>query len=168
MKKAFIVLGCVTCISLARGQTVTPTVYANDGGFSAQSQGQIQWTIGEPISETYIGPSNVTTMGFNQPDLGIISLIKEQGNDVSVLIFPNPVVNELRIDFSSLESGKYSLELHDAIGKLIRKDQKEVGFSNEKHTIGLQEFAAGEYFLTVRNSSGSFSKTFKVIKVNNN
>jgi hypothetical protein len=166
MKKALIVLGGLTCFSLARGQTVTPTVYANDGGFSAQAQGQIQWTIGEPVSETYVGPSNVTTMGFNQPDLGIISLIQEQGNNVSVLLFPNPVVNELRIDFSSLENGKYNLDLYDAIGKLIRKDQKQVDGFNEKLTMPLQELAAGEYFLTVSNGS-SFSKTFKIIKVNN-
>ena len=167
MKKAFFVLGCITTIGLARGQTVTPTVYSSNGGFSAQSQGQIQWTIGEPISETYIVGPNVTTMGFHQPELGVVSLIKEQGNDVNVLIYPNPVSNELRIDFSSLNAGTYKLSLHDAIGKLIRDESKEVDGFNSKHVVNLQELAAGEYFLTIRNSAAQFEKTIKVVKVNN-
>lgn len=164
MKRVFIVLGCFTTIGLARGQTVTPTVYASDGGNSAQAAGMIQWTIGEPISETYFQATNVTTMGFQQPELGIISMIQEQGSDISVLVYPNPVFSELKLDLAGLPNGKYNLELHDAIGKLIRVSQKEVNTYDTKHVLNVQELAAGEYFLSVR--SNTFNKTIKIVKTN--
>ncbi|MDI9339959.1 MAG: T9SS type A sorting domain-containing protein [Sediminibacterium sp.] len=162
MKRVFIALGCLTTIALARGQTVTPTVYASNGGSSTQSGGMIQWTIGEPVSETYFQTNNVTTMGFHQPELGILSMIQEQGANVNVLVYPNPVITELRLDLSGLPDGKYNLELHDAIGKLISVSQKEVSSYDTKHVLNMQEIAAGEYFLSVRGSS--FNKTVKIVK----
>ena len=150
-------------ILVCKSQTVTPVVLSNQGGFSALSGGSIAWTIGEPVSESYTNPTKITTMGFHQPELGIVTLIAEQGADQNILVFPNPVKDVLSINFSGLKSGNYSLELIDNLGKLIFKSETAVSQSKQTYQLKVNEIAAGNYFLRV--DSENFSKTVKINKI---
>ena len=146
-----------------KSQTVTPVVLSNQGGFSALSGGSVSWTIGEPVSETYTTATKITTMGFHQPELSIITLIAEQGADQNILVYPNPVKDVLTVNFSGLKAGTYNLELLDGIGKLIFKTETTISATSQTYQLKVNEVAAGNYFLKVDNAN--FSKTVKINKV---
>lgn len=157
---AFVVAGSFYCQS----QTVTPVVLSNQGGFSILTSGSISWSIGEPVSETYSTPTRIHTMGFHQPEIEIITLIAEQGEDKNILVFPNPVRDVLNINFSGLNEGTYKVDLIDNIGKIISQNQTEVSNGNYTLQLKINEVAAGNYFLRVQNEK--FSKSVKINKVN--
>ncbi len=147
-----------------KAQTVTPVVYSNQGGYNVASGGSISWTIGEPVSETYTTSTNKTTMGFHQPELGVATLIKEQGDQADVLVFPNPVSDVLTISFKDLNTGSYHLELHDDLGKMIYKNDVEIKDDNKMVQLTMQPFSSGNYYLRIGNST--FNKTVKLNKTN--
>ena len=163
MKKKLLFTLAIAGTLVCRSQTVTPVVLSNQGGYSSLSGGSVAWTIGEPVSETYTTATKITTMGFHQPELGMATLIAEQGNDQSILVYPNPVKDVLTINFSGLKSGNYKLELVDDLGKLIFKSEAAITENNQIYNLKVNEVAAGNYFLRVNNEN--FSKTVKINKV---
>ncbi len=147
-----------------RAQTVAPTVFASDGGYSQNAAGSISWSIGEPVSETYNSASYKTTMGFHQPEIDIINMIAEQGNEASILVYPNPVNDELKINFSRMNEGDYSIEIIDAIGKLIYRTNTVVSGSSKTTILRLDEYASANYFVVI--SGKNFQKNIKITKTN--
>jgi len=146
-------------------QTVTPTVYASDGGSAFSPQGSIAWTIGEPISETYTTSVYATTMGFHQTEVTITKLIEQQGTSMDVLFYPNPVYNELNLNLNGLIDDEYQVLIFDGIGKLVFQTNLIVDKLNTRiETIKMDEFANGNYFISIQNSNLSFSKTIKINK----
>lgn len=162
MRKRRVILGLCLVACLGKAQTVTPTVYSNQGAYNAAAGGSISWTVGEPISETYTSANNKTTMGFHQPELGVATLIKEQGNAVEVLVFPNPVKDALTVSFKDLDNGIYKMELFDDLGKLIYKTETEIKYDSKQVSVNMSLYAAGNYYLRVANSN--LNKTVKVTK----
>jgi len=166
MKKILYSLTYFMCVGFLPAQTVTPVVISSDGGFSTNAQGSIAWTIGEPVSETYVSPgSSITTMGFHQPELiELETMIREQSDNMAILIYPNPVNESLQISFKGIQHDTYALVLSDALGKLIYQSAAVVSENSNLFQIRLNEIAAGNYFLTVTGKN--FNKTVKINKIN--
>ncbi len=162
MRNLNILLGLCFATCVVKAQTVTPTVYSNQGGYNVAAGGSISWTIGEPVSETYTTSTNKTTMGFHQPELGVATLIKQQGNDVELLVFPNPVRESLTVSFNDLENGVYKMELFDDLGKMVFKTETEIKADSKMVNLNMSQYAAGNYYLRVANPN--LNKTVKIIK----
>ena len=162
MRKQNILFSLCIVSSLLRSQTVTPMVYSNQGGYNVAAGGSISWTIGEPISETYTTTTKITTMGFHQPELGIATLINEQGQDKNILVYPNPVSEVLSVSFKDLESNTYQLELLDATGKLVYVVDVKITEHTSPIHMNMSKYAAGNYYLRITNPS--FIKTVKLNK----
>ena len=162
MKKLFYLTLCFCAFSTI-AQTVTPTVLSNNGGYATALGGSIQWTIGEPVSETYTNTTKMTTMGFHQPELGMATLIKEQGQGSELLVYPNPVRESLTVSFKDLELGNYKMQLVDNIGKIIFESQTEIKADSQLVNLNMTPYAAGTYFLRINN--GGLNKTVKITKV---
>ena len=161
-KLLFLLLFAVYTIS---SQTVTPTVISGNGGYSQSAQGSVAWTIGEPVSETYTSSTIITTMGFHQPEeLDLTSLIKEQGNDKTILVYPNPVQKDLIINFGGIENGEYQLELVDGLGRMMLKTETSVEEQSKLLVLSLKDLSGGNYYLKI--SRNAFSKTIKINKLN--
>ncbi len=63
-------------------------------------------------------------------------------------VFPNPVQDELTVEYTSPENGSYRAEVYDALGQLVRHKEimvGEVGF--RRFTIDASTLPAGTYFL---------------------
>lgn len=145
-------------------QTVTTTIFSSDGGYSSSAQGSIAWTIGEPISETYVSGAHITTMGFHQQEIELATLLQEQSSGQEILVYPNPVKENLQINFKGISAGAYTLVMVDALGKLIFESETSVSENEERFQIRLNEIAAGDYFLSVKGKN--FDKTVKINKIN--
>src|SRR4051812_35223028 len=122
------IYACVLFASISiRAQTVTPVVLSADGGYHLAQAGSIAWTMGEPVSETYIKTANITTMGFHQTEIELVNFVDEFGQDASeVLVFPNPVSNVLKVNFKGMEHGNYTLNITDAAGKQLMSSEAAV------------------------------------------
>lgn len=165
MKQLLLTLAiCGVLSGKSQTQTVTPVVMSNQGGYSSLSGGSISWSVGEPVSESYTAPNNITTMGFHQPELAILTLVAEQGANQNILVFPNPVKDVLNVNFTGLNSGNYKVELVDDLGKLIYKEETEINSTNQTYKLKVNEVAAGNYFLRVEGKE--FNKAIKIVKVN--
>lgn len=168
MKSKFILTLIVFASFYVKAQTVTPTVFSSQGDYNSSSQGNNSWTIGEPISGTSTASNNITTMGFQQPNsLDVVTFIKGNNKNISLFVYPNPVFNELVIDFTGVESGNYNVQLTDAVGKLIYQSNTKVDVgSNKKMNLSFTELANANYFVTISNASNGVNKTFKIVKSN--
>jgi hypothetical protein len=162
MKKTFLAAFAFAFSSLS-AQTVTPTVLSNNGGYTQTAGGSIAWTIGEPVSETYAKPSNITTMGFHQTDMEIVAVLAERNLENGLLVFPNPVRDLLNVSFKGMAAGNYSVRMTDAIGKLIVENNAIVNGDATSLEIRMNEVAAGNYFLNV--TGRDFNQTIKITKV---
>ena len=70
---------------------------------------------------------------------------------VTVRAFPNPVVNELHIEFSKPQTSSNRFVLHDANGKLVHEEASEAS----KFDLLMNWYAPGTYFLTIYDSGNS-------------
>jgi hypothetical protein len=163
MKKKLVSFIALLVSVASQSQTVTPTVLSNNGDYSSSASGSIAWTIGEPVSDTYVKSTNITTNGFHQPNLDLVAMVHEQGVDKDMLVYPNPVRDEIKINFSGMPQTTYALVLNDPLGRLIYSSQARVSDQQREFIVKMNEVAAGNYFLVI--TSADFVKTIKINKV---
>jgi hypothetical protein len=163
MKKNLLSFTALIVSITLQSQTVTPTVLSNNGDYSSSAGGSIAWTIGEPVSDTYVKSTNITTNGFHQPNLDLVAMVHEQGVDKDMLVYPNPVRDEIKINFSGMPPATYALVLNDPLGRLIYSSQARVSDQQREFIVKMNEVAAGNYFLII--TGNDFVKTIKINKV---
>src|SRR5690349_1308491 len=76
-----------------RAQEKTTSVISAAGGIAHSNTLSLEWTLGEPVSETAISSSRMYTQGFHQPMLQIKKLdTPKEISSVfnSILVYPNP------------------------------------------------------------------------------
>lgn len=164
MRKSKLLMVAVIAATAMNAQTVTPVVVSSQGGFAAGSAGSISWTIGEPLSETKQSGSHLTTQGFHQADLGIANLLREQGNEAAVLVYPNPVREKLSVNFSDLPANEYLLRLTDGLGRIISDRSFVPSPGAGSIELDVAKLANAAYYIEI--SGGDFRKTVKIIKTN--
>jgi hypothetical protein len=145
-------------------QSVTPILIASDGNHSTTSAGSVSWAIGEPVSDTYSTGSYVTTKGFYQPKKILLTYIPEVKSNGDIFTYPNPVINDVTLNFSQMESGNYSLEIFETSGKKVGQLNFNIDASSTNEKIPMAYFSEGVYLFKVVNELNAKSKIFKVIK----
>ena len=84
-------------------------------------------------------------------------------NETQILIYPNPVKNELTIQ---LITSKNNLEYDFVINNTLGQDMKlngKLSRYQKVQKLDISHFSAGNYFLIIRN--GSFATIFKIVKI---
>jgi hypothetical protein len=133
-------------------------VISSSGSSFSNSTNQLNWTLGEPITETFVAGQSTLTQGFQQSKLTVTAIDQISENLSGLKVYPNPVSNELTIEVA--EIGKFNLSFFDLNGKLLIK--KEIEKTVE--TIDMLNYSSGSYFLTVYSDKNRPLQTFKVIK----
>jgi len=78
--------------------------------------------------------------------------VNEVHNTDQLVIFPNPVANEINIQNNSAQEIQFSL--YNSIGKIIL----EKTFSNNTITINISDFASGTYFYKLKSETEVLKK----------
>lgn len=92
----------------------------------------------------------------NTDDLGL--------NDSQVIASPNPANAEVAFNFRDIETGNYTLKIHNTLGVAVwQKDYFLNG--NESKTIDLNNFQNGTYIYSVLNEKGETLLTKQLIVV---
>jgi hypothetical protein len=163
MKTHFLTLATLLATFSLKSQSVSPEVLSSAGGVNQSSGGSIEWTIGEPVSDTYTSSNHIATMGFHQPELSLANAIKELRTEGEFMVYPNPVQDELKISFDGLPLSNYRLTLSDMTGRIISTRQFTSSAELRQVALQVQGLAQGNYLLHV--SSSTFSKSVKINKV---
>jgi hypothetical protein len=103
-------------------------------------------------------------MGFHQPELAIASFLNEQDKFMNVVVYPNPVIDLLKINMNGLPVGTYHLKLMDTNGKLVFEKTIYTSTNQQSDDVNFKNYANGIYFLRVTNNQ--INKTFKLTKTN--
>jgi lysyl endopeptidase len=116
----------------------------------------------EQGGEGPIDPCGVTNYGEVE-DYNIIlsnSLGIEQNHLDAIVIYPNPAFDEVRVNFSGIESGTISLELMDMTGKVI---QTQKNITGSEGIFDLNKVAKGSYH--IRISDGTIQRIARIVKL---
>lgn len=130
------------------------------GGEATGTGGSAAFSVGQVDYMNYSGSGGKITEGIQQPfEILIITNIEDKRNDIGLNVFPNPVAESLNLQISDPSEGKFSFELYDDLGKLIKKEQ----VASSTNLISMQGLAGATYFVKVLKSDREI-KTFKIIK----
>ena len=132
-------------------------VISSQGETYSNTNGVIDFTIGEVIINTGTNGTNDITQGFHQTNWVFVGLDNFAPN-YEVSVYPNPSEELLNIRTKTFENVSYTL--YDAVGKVILQDK----LSSEFTTITVNQLAPGSYSLTLNNSAQNL-KTFKLTKL---
>ncbi len=131
---------------------------ANDLAFCAEMDG----TYTLEVTDNDTGCTNSFSLDvIYDPDfVNCTSSITDIGIEQLVL-YPNPVQNDLRLEMFTGQQMPLSIVLFDVNGKQLQQQLVEQ-YGQMTHTLFMQDYAAGLYLLQVRTPYGS--RTFRVIK----
>ena len=161
MYKIHLLILFLVLAKITTAQTFTQEIYTTSGGFYHQINGSMQFTIGEPLIETYQNNNGQLFQGFEQGNY-VVSGINEISNNpaASCIIFPNPATNFVQIQFSS--RNPYSTYHY----KLLNTQGLEIAtgnLTNPTETINLSNLSNSIYILQIADEKG-YSQNFKLIK----
>ena len=88
--------------------------------------------------------------------------VEEVSTKQSVNIYPNPVVNDLYIDLSNINSDKITINLFTLAGNQIFKETHQNNMGSLKIQKSVQDLKAGMYLLLIESDQGK--KGYKIIK----
>ncbi len=151
----FLVL--VTCTLFA--QTIDRQVIASGGETVSNANHTLTFTIGEPIIGT-IQNNTVISQGFLAAASSSTTLaVDEQLLSTAIKVYPNPVSENLKIDFKDV-SGEAKLMLYSMAGQLLKTEK----LNAQNNTINISHLQNGLYLINLHFSDYKTIKTFKIIK----
>lgn len=92
--------------------------------------------------------------GFQQPPITVLP-IANTSSDIDAVVFPNPVVSLVTIQFKEVLTGPIENTIYDLTGKIIKQDSKE---ASKMYTLDLTTLSTGTYVLVVSQNGREFSK----------
>jgi len=157
MKLLFPIYIILTSIQFSFAQQVISSAGTNATGAS----GQVSWTVGETVIETFTGSGSILSQGFQQGKLTITQVGEIDNPSVQVYVYPNPVNDKLKIEFSNFNPGKYFIQITDANSRVVFERKA----ATDTQTIDMDSFQAGIYFLKIGNLAENQYETCKIIKI---
>lgn len=178
MKKIlFFLLGTICILSKAHAQQLSPSVIAAQGGISKAAGIALEWTLGEPFTESLPVSDGLFTQGFHQPVLVVtkmpvpvpkpvtgykIAVVPAPITNYKITVAPNPAQSYLIVSMPAPNPEEVILSMIDFAGRIT-----PVRFINGKATtirVDMTSLIAGIYMLEIRKPSGELIQTFKIIK----
>ena len=161
MKKNKLILFSLFTISFGaiNAQSVSPEILSTSGDYFVNGSSQLSWTLGEISVETYQTSGATLTQGFHQTEMSITAV--EDFNIENVIsLYPNPVFNQLNLDFGTSSPELYKVTIYDINGKAVyMADYSNANFQR----IDMTAYSPGNYTLTLDFESSNH-KSFKIIK----
>lgn len=147
-------------LSLFFVQILCAQEVVSSAGATQEAAGyEVNWTLGEPVIETFSSVSNILTQGFHQTKLVITAIGEPEIMASELKVYPNPTSDFFIIHFSSeLKDKHYSL--FDMTGKML-----ELNSILETDTkINVRKLASGTYLLHIGANKTNLIQSFKIVK----
>ena len=148
----------------AQSIELSPTVIASAGNYAEAGNISLSWTLGEIAVSTLSGGNLILTQGFQQSfDNGTgfnLDPIKWQ-----IFAYPNPVENQLNIQFDLPEPSNFIIEIQDVTGRILSQEQYKEVFPGDVIPIAMNSYKSGVYFFRVTTSD---RKQVRVLSIRKN
>ena len=142
-------------------QSLSPAVISSSGGSGEANGTLLSWTIGETMTQTFSSDTLLLTQGFQQGYFSITTSLDElTGLGFKVNLYPNPVNQDLNIEFSENPTSQVQLKLMDLTGKVIVT--RIVNSPSNILRLNMNDLTAGVYFLEIRMQMKR--TVFKILK----
>ncbi len=135
-------------------------VFASQGNYTESGDMSVSWTIGDSFIKTAESSDGTLTQGFQQSFLKIKKIQNTEFASFNAQVFPNPTSGILNVRLED-KVKEYTMEILDVTGKLMHK-------SNEDQRLvemDMSNYAAGQYFIRLFNSSEKTMSIFEIIKL---
>ena len=155
MKKLFTLFAAVVLTApLAFGQIeLAPTVIASAGNYAEASDGSISlsWTLGEIAVTTLTSNDGnlILTQGFQQSKLLGTGRLDLDPIDWQIVAYPNPVSDELNIQFDVLEPTDFWIEIQDVTGRILSQQQFKEIHPGDIIPVSMNSYKYGVYFFRI-------------------
>jgi len=165
MKKYSILIALLLALTGMQAQlTAERTIFSPLGGFTSSGSISFSYTAGEPQIGTTTSGTNSFLVGFQVPSDMTVGIEASLGQGVEVSIFPNPVSDEMYIEFEGNLSQTVYLQLYDAKGSVVEGydfQVRQAGITSRN----LSALTSGTYFLRLSREDGQLFKTLPLIKL---
>ena len=132
-------------------------VISVQGASYSNSNGSIDFTIGEVVTATLTNTNMILTQGFHQTNLTVLAVDNFDIN-FQARVFPNPTQDILQLDIQNYSGLNY--KLYDIQGR-----QLSIAKIDKKNTvINTAQYAKGMYLLVILNENKQKLKTYRIIK----
>jgi hypothetical protein len=145
-------------------QSLTRSVISVTGISTIDNMGQLSYSAGESVTGCLVSQVNCITQGFQQPSL--LYFFKENVLiDINAVeVFPNPVIKNLTILFTSRTEDLLFADLYSGQGTIIRSLKysfSEAGWIE----IEMENLNSGLYLLHVYSADKLIDRVFKIEKL---
>jgi hypothetical protein len=146
-------------------QTLSPeAIFCSSDTHVEKGYGQISWTLGDAQTNKFedIDSLNILTQGFLQSRIEILGVKNIANNEnIQVKLFPNPVIDILKIELLADHKEQIIFELFSVDGKVLTSNIMQASDRNTQ--IDFSKFQYGLYFLRASTSKKTFSQTYKIL-----
>jgi Secretion system C-terminal sorting domain len=158
MKELLILLFTFSSFYGINAQSLSHQTINSAGSTVKISTFSIDYSVGETITETIKGNSNILTQGFIQPEVKIqtgLSFFKDK-EGCQFSIFPNPTTEFL--EYNSKETDEASFEVYSMAGELVGK------YRSTNKAINVSNLEKGTYLIKLicSTSNNTFQKFIKL------
>lgn len=154
-------------------QFIYPSTINVTGQFGTSRDFQVEISIGESTSITTLSNSSIVlTSGVLQTSVALQPAVNPSSPlSDEIKLYPNPVRDNLVINFLSKNVGRVEYQLYNEGGKLVLGRQFFYFGITSSQKLNLQPLSAGIYFLAIEQYSSITNDiikkgTFRIIKVN--
>lgn len=154
---------CIVITTIAQSQNAKLELISVAGDSYKNSTAQLNWSIGECITETFIRENFIVTQGFHQSEDKISSIEIPLHSNIKTNAYPNPTNNFITIEFqnSSITDQNKQITVFDLQGRILI----ERNVNNNQEVIDFTNLSAGTYLLIV-NQNKEQIYSCKVLKSN--
>ena len=157
-------IACILSTSVFSQLVLTPSVVASGGQDATGDNISISWTLGELAINTLSSGDLILTQGFHQPFGVVVGLMQDEAN-LAISVFPNPVGDELSIQFDIENSKNVILEIQDVSGRIITRVQNKQVNSGDIVKLNTSSFKPGVYVLSIIAPNRQKPQVFSVLKL---
>jgi len=143
--------------SFCSAQSLSHSVIGAAGETFHSSNGSLDWTLGEIMTETYIQNDKMLTQGFHQPE------IKTNDLEQSIMVYPNPVLDSLNVRMR--KNGSYQIEVYSMLGNKLINQNINLTSNKVSFQIDFREFGPALYVLRIFNIKTGEVSSFKIEKI---
>jgi hypothetical protein len=149
------------CSLTMQGQRFLGTSVISSFGLEAHSANyDVDHTIGEVMTSTFVGSTFTITQGFHQSS--VINTQVDELQQNSMVIYPNPARETLNFNLSELGNGIVRLDLYDITGKMVLNKVIDRRFEDK---LDISRLKSGIYLLRGSSVSGEVLFTHKFEKI---
>lgn len=142
-----------------QAQTISSELISSGGDNFANSNLQLNWSLGELQTESFVGSQYILTQGFHQETFAITKISENPFFDISIVVFPNPTKDFINLKVENNDTKGLYYVLFDLNGEKLLSGE----FSDLTEQINFSEYTSGTYFIKILQNNKQV-KSFQIIK----